>query len=87
MTSSAGPWLWSLAVLCLACDTRGAGSVDAKQVFPDPAIAALAEAAAAGDSALVRELVRAGADTRHASTEQLHRKRPSGAPRQHGIPR
>jgi uncharacterized protein len=62
MTSSAGPRLWSLAVLCLACDTKGAGSVDAKLVFPDPDIAALADAAAAGDSTRVQELVRAGAD-------------------------
>ena len=59
----AGPLLWCGAVLSLmACDTGGAGSVDAKLVFPDPNAAALAEAAAAGDSARIRELVQTGAD-------------------------
>ncbi len=46
----------------VACDPGGAGSVDAKLVFPDPDAAALAEAAAAGDSARIRQLVQAGAD-------------------------
>lgn len=36
--------------------------MDAKQVFPDPKIAALAAAAAQGDAPRVRELVRDGAD-------------------------
>jgi uncharacterized protein len=59
----AAPLPWCGAVLFLvACDTGGAGSVDAKLVFPDPNAAALAEAAAAGDSARIRELVQAGAD-------------------------
>jgi ankyrin repeat protein len=58
-----GPLLWCGTVLSLvACDTGGAGSVDARLVFPDPNAAALAEAAAAGDSARIGELVRAGAD-------------------------
>jgi uncharacterized protein len=55
--------LWCGAVLSLlACDTGGAGSVDAAVVFPDPDVTPLAEAAADGDSARIRELVRAGAD-------------------------
>jgi uncharacterized protein len=44
------------------CDPGGAGSVDAKVVFPDPRIAALAEAAADGDTSRIRELVQAGTD-------------------------
>jgi ankyrin repeat protein len=61
---AAGPVLsWCGAVLYfVACDTSGAGSVDAKVVFPDPDAAALAEVAADGDSARIRELVQAGAD-------------------------
>lgn len=45
-----------------ACDRGGPGSVDAKQVFREAETVALAEAAADGDSAKVRELIHAGAD-------------------------
>jgi hypothetical protein len=46
-----------LVALGLAgCDSEGAGSVDAKVVFPDPGVAALAEAAADGDTSRIREL-------------------------------
>jgi len=48
-----------LALCAAAC--RG-DPMDAKQVFPDPQTAALADAAAQGDAARVRELVREGAD-------------------------
>jgi uncharacterized protein len=53
------PLLLLIALSATAC--RG-GSVDAKQIFPEPKAAALAEAAAAGDRALIRKLVEAGAD-------------------------
>jgi uncharacterized protein len=52
-----------LVALGLAgCDSGGAGSVDARVVFPDPGVAALAEAAADGDISRIRELVQAGTD-------------------------
>jgi hypothetical protein len=60
---AAGSRLWCGVVLYFAaCDTGGAGSVDARVVFSDPDAVALAEAAADGDSARIRELVLAGAD-------------------------
>lgn len=55
--------LFTLFVLaCAACKAGGAGSVDAKRVFPDSLNAALAEAVADGDKARIQTLIKAGAD-------------------------
>ncbi|MFD1296776.1 ankyrin repeat domain-containing protein [Lysobacter gummosus] len=54
----------ALTILCLALAgvaCRGE-AMDAKQAFPDPRSAELAQAAADGDAARVRSLVQAGAD-------------------------
>ena len=58
--SSARIALLAMAVAAPACTSRP--RVDVTQVFRDPAIAALAVAAARGDSAEIHRLVREGAD-------------------------
>jgi ankyrin repeat protein len=58
-----------MALSWAACDT---GGVDARDVFPDSSSAALAEAVADGDSALVRELIQAGADRDARGDKGVH---------------
>jgi len=48
--------------VCTACAGPGSGSMQASEVFPDLRSAELAEAAAEGNGARVRELIAAGAD-------------------------
>lgn len=55
--------LLSLMLLIFAaCNKPKEGAVDAKRVFAEPQAAEVAEAAAAGDDARVRKLVKGGAD-------------------------
>ena len=52
-----------MAVLASGCDgPGGAPKVTAREIFPDSTAAALAEAAAEGDTSRIRRLVAAGAD-------------------------
>jgi ankyrin repeat protein len=54
---------WLLVLLALwAATVQGGQRLEARQVFAAPAVAQLADAAAAGDSARVRQLAAAGAD-------------------------
>jgi ankyrin repeat protein len=56
------PWLIAMAALWGACGTGGAPKVTARDIFPDSSAAALAEAAAEGDTDRVRRLIAAGAN-------------------------
>lgn len=64
--AAAPAWLRWLAVASFmlvsgaACARQGVQSVDAKQVFSDPRVAELAQAAARGESGAVRDLAAAG---------------------------
>jgi ankyrin repeat protein len=56
-------WLLATAMLAGGCPAGdGAPEVTAREIFPDSTAAALAEAAAEGDSARVRRLIAEGAD-------------------------
>lgn len=55
-------WLLAIAALASGCNAGGAPKVTAREIFPDTAAAALAEAAAEGDTERVRRLIAAGAD-------------------------
>ena len=56
------PWLITMAALWGACGTGEAPNVTARDIFPDSFAAALAEAAAKGDTDRVRRLIAAGAN-------------------------
>jgi ankyrin repeat protein len=62
------PLLAALALLSAACD-RGP-SISAYEFFPDSSAAALAEAAAEGDTARIRSLIAAGADPNARGRDQ-----------------
>jgi ankyrin repeat protein len=54
-------WLIAMATLAGGCNS-GAPEITAREIFPDTTAAALAEAAAKGDTERVRRLIAAGAD-------------------------
>ena len=54
-------WLIAMATLSCGCG-GGAPEITAREIFPDTTAAALAEAAAEGDTERVRRLIAAGAD-------------------------
>jgi uncharacterized protein len=56
-------WVVAMAMLAGGCSgSGGARKVTAREIFPDSMAAALAEAAAKGDTSRIRRLVAAGAD-------------------------
>ena len=56
------PWLMAIVTLAGGCNGGGAPEVTAREIFPDTTAAALAEAAAEGDTERVRRLIAAGAN-------------------------
>ena len=55
-------WLVAVVILSSGCGGGGRPEVSAREIFPDSTAAALAEAAAEGDTARVRRLIAEGAD-------------------------
>jgi uncharacterized protein len=55
-------WLLAIGALVGGCNRGGAPKVTAREIFPDTTAAALAEAAAEGNTERVRRLIAAGAD-------------------------
>ena len=62
MADSAAHWLVAMAMLTGGCGAGGGREVTAREIFPDTTAAALAEAAAEGDTARIRRLIAGGAD-------------------------
>ena len=55
-------WLVAVVALSSACGAGGGPEITAREIFPDSTAAALAEAAAEGDTVRVRHLIAGGAD-------------------------